>query len=137
MQNVVFSSEKDSNGQKHSSGSHQSIKRFPQQYFSFLPLGGFRPPLNGILKTLRCVQLIHTYRRTGVPKCLHLHTKERRGVKFWIIFCIFCIHARLNTPTIRHGFTRKRRKKMKSIQECCLERTCRLKTPANSRHKAI
>ena len=33
LQNVVFNFEKGSNSQKHSSGSHHSIKKFLQQNF--------------------------------------------------------------------------------------------------------
>ena len=57
-------------------------KNPPEQNFSFLPLGGFSPPLNVISKTLRCLQLIYTYRRTGVLIYLNLHTKGRGGTNF-------------------------------------------------------
>ena len=42
-------------------------------------------PLNAIWKTLGCLQLIRTHRMIRVLKCLHLHTKGRGGVKFWMI----------------------------------------------------
>ena len=54
LQNVVFSFEKDSNGQNHYlPDSHYSIKKLPQQNFIFLPLAEIFPiPLNAIWKTL-------------------------------------------------------------------------------------
>ena len=47
-QNVVFSFEKGSNGQNHSSSVYYHlIKNIPQQNFSFPPVGGFPPTLFG------------------------------------------------------------------------------------------
>ena len=131
MQNVVFSSEKGLNGPKHFSDSQHSIKISPNKIFHTSHWWGFPQPLNAITETLRCLQLIYTYRRTGVIKCLHLHTKGRGGVKFWMIFSVFCIHTRLNYHYEAWIYKKKKKKKMKNIQESCLKRTCRLKMPAN------
>ena len=52
LQNLVFSFEKDSDGQNYSlSDSHQLIKKFPPSKFPIHPLPGEIPlPLNAILE---------------------------------------------------------------------------------------
>ena len=56
LQNVVFSFEKESNGQNHFlSDSQIRIKKFPPAKFFIPPLGDYTLPLNTIWKTLPVV----------------------------------------------------------------------------------
>ena len=55
VQNVLFSFEKDSSGQYHSSGSHHLVKKSPSKIYlspTFTGEGRFLPPLNTIWKNL-------------------------------------------------------------------------------------
>ena len=71
-QNAVFSFEKDSNCQNHSStGSHHPVKKspHPQQNFQFLP------PLTAIWKTLQAdISLIQKYSFSESKKFLNKKT---------------------------------------------------------------